>query len=212
MMNDMGKTTHPAQYGFAYCALRGLVRITFVICIFALQAVGAQGKAYTEIDIRTNVLNYLNVVLGQNLPTLHDYLHSEGAHNPAEYDLESIECDARWGAKNQGYGDADPAALCIAWKTERGRNAKRVPSLYLLALRRSIAADPGTIVIRSIVPSTSEALGGGVRIEVELEKKGGGPRRIELRHARNDIEADIIGLVSVRRIDDAPVQQALGNL
>ncbi len=158
---------------------------------------------YTEEQVVENVVTYLQVLLGDEPPTIRDYFAAEGPGPGMERQLELASCSRELGVSVESQR-VRAAPACTDWVSERRRNADTVPSLYYEAVRALTQADPDQLRIDLIAPpDQSDAYW---RI---LATETASNTRLDLYHAaRPDLAS--VSRVGVLRVNGELVTELLG--
>jgi hypothetical protein len=141
----------------------------------------SQNARFTDEEIEEDVRIYVDVVFGEEEPTLQDYFNFEGEH-----------------------GEMGESPDCIQNTRSRANNAARVPSFYYGFLRDLLNTENGKLVIHKIRPVNR----GKREMQIVLIDASMGETPVQFYHA-GDARAVALGLVGISRINDERITEIL---
>jgi hypothetical protein len=162
------------------------------------KASNGENARFTDEEIRQNVQKYVDVVFGDQEPTLDDYHSFEGVHVETELTFELVICECNtWTPPNV-------SAECISFIRNRADNASSVPSYYFRFLRDFLRIKNGKVAVQMIrrVNEGKPAEVQMVLIDAMLTDVS-----FEFYHAGDRKAAIPLGLVGLSKVNNQPIME-----
>ena len=181
--------------------------VTWLLLV-ATPALALEGaEPFTADQVRADAIRYVKQLFASAPPTLEFYSEFHGMAED-EADAELAECERRWGCPYAQVVDGKRGldSKCLEFLKHRIANRRRVPSLYLQALRGVIKPDGQAITIDGVRVLDPVARNSPFLVVGRI-----GSTRVDLYHAANPTVADIGGLISISKINGKEVRELLKN-